>query len=191
MEKLELKHLAPYLPYNMKFHLPLYSERYDSIMENEPFLLALPFMREEEKEKCLNKYVKMYLYQDQPEIMYESGEVFLGNMKSSLGFDLDDVFLHETMIILRPLSDLTKEIEHNGEKFVPLNKIQDIRGRKWVYFEEEDEYCELFYFTDHNSNTYYNVREFPFEVLSLLFEWHFDVFNLHSKNLCIYFDELK
>jgi len=53
-EKSILKQLLAHLAHNLKFHLPLDSERYDSIMENEPFRLALPFMDESEKSKLFD-----------------------------------------------------------------------------------------------------------------------------------------
>lgn len=76
--------------------------------------------------------------------------------------------------ILRPLSDLTKEIKVNGEKFVPIEFIEEkyytqnwanqlsrcIEDEKWIYHLD------------------YSL------ILSLL-EWHFDVFGLIENNLAI------
>ena len=61
--------------------------------------------------------------------------------------------------ILRPLSDLTKEIEVNGEKFVPATKM----------------------ITHGFHNTYwYDLEEFDYRYLYVmdlekLLEWHFDI----------------
>lgn len=162
MKKVELKHLAPYLPYGLKYHLPLDSERFESIMENEPFYLALPFMDETEKTKHFVEYEKMYLCQKNPQIMWDDNKLFLGQMISSLGFEEDDVYLDEVKPILRPLSDLTKEIELNGEKFVPIQETDiDIPFTSDLLFLV----------------TYGDVQK--------LLEWHFDVFGLIENNLAI------
>ncbi len=71
--------------------------------------------------------------------------------------------------ILRPLSDLTKEIEVDGEKFVPiewLNKnksvdlieVQDLSGKKSIF----------------NGRTT-NIRFFEYCIIEKLYEWHFAV----------------
>lgn len=70
--------------------------------------------------------------------------------------------------ILRPLSDLTKEIEVNGEKFVPL---------KYIYgndFTPNDDFFE-------NMDT----LSIGYREMLLLFEWHFDVFGLIPEELAI------
>lgn len=68
--------------------------------------------------------------------------------------------------ILRPLSDLTKEITHNGETFVPFQKV--------AIFKDE-----------------YSLKEealtgfVPVIVFNMLCEWKFDVFSLIEGNLAI------
>lgn len=70
---------------------------------------------------------------------------------------------------LRPLSSLTKEIEHNGERFVPnLHK-------EFKYFVD----FELDYFVESIPNS------LNYTQLQLLLEWHFDIFNLIPNNLAI------
>lgn len=75
--------------------------------------------------------------------------------------------------ILRPLSDLTKEIEHNREKFVP---IDDLAGR---YNSECGEFLYRF------KNNLSNIEDAPYTIMQKLFEWHFDVFGLIDKGLAI------
>jgi len=69
--------------------------------------------------------------------------------------------------IFRPLSDLTKEIEHNGVKFIPAQKLGEsgfvFPGHTWVHM----------------------VLELPYWVIEKLIEWHFDVFGLIEKGLAI------
>lgn len=69
--------------------------------------------------------------------------------------------------ILRPLSDLTKEIEHKGEKFIPYYwfvrkgiKINSIKDDRW-------------------------------HIGQRLLSWHFDVFRLIDKGLAIDINTLK
>ena len=70
--------------------------------------------------------------------------------------------------ILRPLSQLTQEIEHNGGKFVPMDILHEL-------FRKTD----LFYFDT------YMVLNNPYEVIEKLLEWHFDVFGLIEQELAI------
>ena len=125
--KLELKHLAPYLPYGLK-----------CMVDKETVLLI-----------GLDTEVEYWI------IWKKLAASNQGCSYPSKNFKL----------LLRPLSDLTKEIEHNGEKFVPsLNEDSELRQ---------------FTFSSFNSiKTYYADFE-------KLFEWHFDVFGLIEAGLAI------
>lgn len=131
MEKLELKHLALYLPYELK-GLVFYTE--------EDFeLISLSTKDGLEDEASINSWLTGY----------------------------------KSKPILRPLSDLTKEIEVNGELFVPLEKLESMFG-------------DCTRLTDTmlvNSFT-------PFGIVQKLFEWHFDVFGLIEKGLAISYNDL-
>lgn len=87
---------------------------------------------------------------------------------------------------LRPLSDLTKEIEHNGEKFVPWIELEE------NYREGYNDLCMEFnpFKVALRNKTMGTSELVPYELIQKLFEWHFDVFDLHSKGLCIYKDEI-
>ena len=65
--------------------------------------------------------------------------------------------------ILRPLSDITKEIEHNGERFIPVRKITT---------EPDDNL--------YPENISYEVVKqiMGYEKTQKLLEWHFDIFGL-------------
>lgn len=95
--KLELKHIAPYLPYNLKLK---YVSKYDVDKLSIESIVTLKQINE--GSICVNGYKT--------------------NNKSY-------------MPILHPLSDLTKEIEVNGEKFIPIKKLAE--------FLHEDE-CDSF-----------------------------------------------
>ena len=121
MNKLEIKHLAPYLPYGVR------------------------------------------ITKD------DWGKIFkLDNDGTTLNcVGIDYVLNCKAKPILRPLSDLTKEIEINGEKFVPknmlstslqsLNSCEDLIKHRIIMFDDSQK----------------------------LFEWNFDVFGLIDKNLAI------
>lgn len=71
-------------------------------------------------------------------------------------------------LILRPLSDLTKEITHNGETFVPIERLQIINPDGAEHFMEEV------------------MCGFAMEILvRQLRSWHFDVFGLINAGLAI------
>ena len=109
--------------------------------------------------------------------------------------------------ILRPLSDLTKEIEVNGERFVPMEilvKIEDlffkeiveIKSNKagnifWAdYYTEDDDkkrfcYCINSFQIGHLEPNKHSFIRAGYELYEKLFEWQFDVFGLIEKGLAI------
>jgi hypothetical protein len=116
-ETLELKHLAPYLPYRLKGNYEV-SE-------------VVPSAKFELRNKELRN-------------------------------DNIDFFLSYAKPILRPLSDLTKEIEVNEKKFIPIEELDmDIPFTSDLLFLV----------------TYGDVQK--------LLEWHFDVFELIQKGLAV------
>lgn len=68
--------------------------------------------------------------------------------------------------ILRPLSDLIKEIEVNGEKFVPMDKIAI--------------YGDIDYLIEQIKTGMVEVI-----VWKMLLEWHFDIYGLIENGLAI------
>lgn len=163
MKKLELKHLAPYLPYGLKCHC---SELWvdDGADDHEPITVEIV---------GLNEFVEIH----------EIGRTITEE------YHYCDVFPH-----FRPLSDLTKEIEHDGEKFVPIEEINELFGT-----------CELRYYTSScNEIIEESCREdeeytfshqtpncYPLYIAQKLFEWHFDVFGLIPAGLAIDINTVK
>jgi hypothetical protein len=108
--------------------------------------------------------------------------------------------------ILRPLSDLTKEIEVNGERFVPIIKIVDpdndhndwIKMKVEIYnpFPKMDMHHK-YYRVIHNelgdiiSINPKNITALSFFMVDKLLEWHFDIFNLIPNNLALDINTLK
>ena len=85
--------------------------------------------------------------------------------------------IEDIVMYLRPLSDLTKEIEHNGEKFIPNDILNlDIEGGKGGDIRMIEEGEHLIYYVG---------------LIEYLFEWHFDVFGLIGKGLAISYNDLK
>ncbi len=93
--------------------------------------------------------------------------VFNGISKMKVGFDQVG---SEFSILARPLSDLIKQINHNGEKFTPVKKLDSdysviLADDGGIYIGSDT--------TGYGAN---------FHEYMMLFEWHFDVF---SKGLSI------
>ena len=78
--------------------------------------------------------------------------------------NVGDIDIELFQPLLRPLSYLTKEIEHNGERFVPIEKLQSNKGFEW-----RPEIIHLC--------SYQNVQK--------LLSWHFDIFGLIESGLAI------
>ncbi len=121
--KLELKHIAPYLPYELEIKYRASSTQF--LGKDNLHLIDL----------CLNKQWKP---------------------------------------ILRPLSDLTKEIEHNGEILTPSEKYWGLTS--FSVFFNYDGWVNL--------ESYLNSKV-PYGVVQCLIKWHFDVFGLIEKGLAI------
>jgi len=92
--------------------------------------------------------------------------------------------------ILRPLSDLIKEIEVGGKKFVPIEyfgeyseSLPDCQINDADYFTDTDteEYLNDF-IKDHSFHKLYFL---PFGLIEKLYEWHFDIHDLISCGLAI------
>mgnify|MGYP003609910729 CR=1 FL=1 len=127
--KLEIKHLAGYLPYG----LICKSNR--------------------------GKYYIMDIYSNMRGSGIEKREI-------------SAVLNEEMKPILRPLSDLTKEIEHNGEKFVfsdiyfSNSKIEKLQDKSLCLFENP-------------------LNEIDYNSVQTLIKYHFDIFGLIEKGLAI------
>ncbi|PCI28711.1 hypothetical protein COB55_03525 [Candidatus Wolfebacteria bacterium] len=77
-------------------------------------------------------------------------------------------------MILRPLIDITKEIEHNGEKFIPMELFR--------------KYLRNDILNDISQGT---ILDQSYEIVQKLIELHFDVFGLIDQGLAIDINTLK
>ena len=82
--------------------------------------------------------------------------------------DMAPLFVSNYGLCLHPLSDLTKEIEHKGEKFIPMKKIAIYNPNNVEYLIE----CVV-------------TGLVEYIVLRQLIEWHFDIADLISKGEAI------
>ncbi len=133
-ETLELKHLAPYLPYDICMEVRL--GRFGWVKRKLQLDIGHDF-----------KY------------LLESG----------------NVRLH-----LRPLSDLENEIEFNGEKFVPIEYLEDM-----YYTLDLHKQCKRIL---EDSNW---INHCDYLLIQDLLEWHFDIFGLIDSGLAIDISSLK
>lgn len=109
--------------------------------------------------------------------------------------------------ILRPLSDLPKEIEIDGNKFYPLYVLNTMRGvttelDNYKFFMGEGIYptCEWgdggygFWF-DPDTNSFLDMgchgMSPQLDMFQKLFEWHVDVFGLIPEGLAIDINTIK
>jgi len=161
IEKLELKHIAPYLLYGLK------------VKFDDDYFATIVGLE-------LDRIRLISDYND-----YGSCDL------SGCG-----------KLILRPLSDLTKEIEVNGEKFVPSNilltefKIADdiskFKSTKWNLGFEKGYLC-MFYLVPSTEEDLRNdgwmqlkfLTPLRYDIYNKLLEWHFDVFGLIESKLAI------
>lgn len=95
--------------------------------------------------------------------------------------------------ILRPLSDLTKEIEHNGKKFVPIDVFEITDDHTSYLFEYDSGNIKLISDLESISTNdcEFDINFIPFEVVQKLISWHFDIFGLIKKGLAIDINNLK
>ena len=124
--KLELKHLAPYLPYGLKFYV-------ENVVKG--------------------KYTKSYSWE------------------LTLETDLKQVLDFQNKPILRPLSDLTEEIENFRDKPEDNCLVMD----NWI-----DHFLD---FTGKVNEA--NINACPYGLMQILLENHFDIFGLIEKGLAI------
>jgi len=119
--------------------------------------------------------------------VYDDGSACFGNIvESEHGFEY-------VKPILRPLSDLTKEIEHNGEKFVPIDKLKhEEEQQNTMFFLFYGNIIDgLRYLEDVAEYNSVNTKYLSYPLATKLIEWHFDIFGLIKIGLAIDINTLK
>ena len=182
-------------------------------MKKEEFLaFSLPYGL-----KCkLNNIGIFNLDEEYPEPHNEICEI-TNVLKSNEGFEYEIsdgnisygfIESEEFDIILHPMSDLTKRIEHNGEKFVPIIELAKIGFDVYdnlkikvksedkisgcifldedndiivfVYHYETQSFCAHYHVTMQFISVHYQLKMFQ-----KLIEWHFDIAGLIDKGEAI------
>jgi hypothetical protein len=160
--KLEMKHLAPYLEHELKAKYQHRTIEILGLKNNTPWSGQLSVQ--------ISKALWTYGYEIRP--------------------------------ILRPLSDLTKEIDHNGEKFVPIVELAKIATKEKKCYITNANQGTCYVDAEFNKKGFfiYSQNTFMWQVgskaepqivwnqISLfnkLFQWHFDVFSLIEKGLAV------
>lgn len=111
------------------------------------------------------------------------------HLKNTVIVERINVNLKEIKPILRPISDLDKEIEINGKKFIPINKLED-EFPDSIKYKNTDKWRYIKLMCDDGTECY-NLLAIPLEAIQLLTKWHFDVFNLINNELAIDINTLK
>ncbi|TYO83102.1 hypothetical protein LX74_04080 [Elizabethkingia miricola] len=151
MNKLELKDLAPYLPYGLSCHAMGESN------EGKPILFTLMGLSDD----LLN---------------HKHAELWAGENENGTTEDIITMALDDTFPLLRPMSDLTEEITHGGDTFVPLHRILEA-------------YC--FDLSKMDGKEILSFRESLIEVdmsyktVQMLCEWHIDFQGLIGRGVAI------
>ncbi|WP_312922560.1 hypothetical protein [Empedobacter brevis] len=105
---------------------------------------------------------------------------------------LDDLDIEYFKPIFRPLSDLTKEIEVDREKFVPIDAIKSMSdmpySNSFRYEEGNFIFTEQRLISEYGSHSWLDfdhVASNQILFFEKLYEWHFDVFGLIEKGLAV------
>jgi len=159
MENLKLEHLAPYLPYGLKFIMTSdYTDEFcfeDWDGKEEDYKNGAIWQYAGEIDNDL--YIPLSISEG------EIGRVF---RKESTWISINNKGIKP---ILRPLSDLTKEIEVNGELLIPTSYLLESTGFEIIDYKDSID----------------DISELPYNIISKLCEWHFDIFSLLEKKLAI------
>ena len=145
------------------------------------------------------------------ELIGIQGDLVLLNDNSNCVSSMSNEFYWKPL--LRPISQLTEEIEHNGEKFMPIRVLYNMArishqnhvekeefikawGGNYILrvYASDDYYSEFVYGNDcfsyrfvdlkHNYSGDNPIRN-QLSLFNKLFEWHFDVFGLIEHDLAI------
>lgn len=165
--KIELKHLAPYLPYRLN----CYGQ--GEVIEGT-----------ESDENPIPKLLTI--------IGLDANWVTVEGIRITVD---ESIMIEDCMPILRPLSDLTKEICHDNKNFTPIKSLQFSESEIIVTeyrsnLNEKANTITITYklmgdvFTDFivNRDT---VENTDYKYVKLLLEWHFDIFGLIEQGLAI------
>ncbi len=136
--KLERHHIAPYWPHDLRL-----------LIDGKVYILTGLSKPYKTNEKSLLT----------AEIRPKNG-----GFDTITSFVFNDTETPRAKLLLRPLPDLIREIEHNGQKFIPSQAIH------------EDELFQSI--VGMFSIGEFGIEDLNYGIIIKLFEWHFNVFNL-------------
>lgn len=91
----------------------------------------------------------------------------------------------EIIPIFRSLKDLTKEISHGGEKFIPLDRLNQLG----IVEEISESNTPGKYWINQRKGKYsfkaLDISEVPYEIIDKLLSWHFDIFDALGRGVAI------
>ena len=130
-------------------------------------------------------------------IGWKGDRIYIDDCHKSGYCSIDEVYT----LLLRPLSDLTKEVEIYGKRFIPLLELAALAGTcsasDWhikgdiAYHNTVKEcsfaiaYDNSFIFRNSEKWKDFGVPSQQFRMFNLLFEWHFDMFKLIENGLAV------
>ena len=96
--------------------------------------------------------------------------------------EIDDLKTFSMSKIFRPylysMDYLTKEIEHKGERFIPIEKFEIGDDDYGIEYDHGNIRLIKDLESISKYNSYHDIQFLPFEVVQRLIEWHFNVFGL-------------
>lgn len=140
---------------------------------------------------------------------YEPYNKWIALIDDSTHADYQSSYTDGIYPILHPLSDLTKEIEHKGEKFIPMYILSKMQGfsvdnvKNWIFDFHDGKHSVasahngnwmLRYMVDEESfflngltdwNKKHQKSRNQLSMFQKLIEWHFDIAGLIKKNEAI------
>lgn len=148
--KLELKHIACYLPFDLQ-----YKGEYGGVSTMRKLEYCRPYNKETD------------------------------SFTDEIG--VDGYFIQYIKPLLYPISCLTEEIEHNGERFVPIERVKDDMGNKWA------DVCEdwVSFLLDDIANADNIIQKCPHDMWEHFVSYHIDVFALIPAGLAVDKREVK
>ena len=169
--ELEVQHLAPYLPFGLKLKYSIVKPDGKIVLEYTGIMKSISHNEDE----------------THPTRIQVNHEEF------------EHIWMFKP--IIRPMSDIIKEIEIDGEKFVPLLVLAGMAGicsaSDFIIdgYQARHKTCTESTFELGISNDFiwkesskwkdFGAVPQQLRMFNKLFEWHFDVFNLIKNNLAI------
>jgi hypothetical protein len=151
----------------------------------------LPYKLKCTRIKSDNKFVKDFGIKELIGLSFNTNrECFVGIFENS---ELD---INQIVPFLYPFSDLTKEIEVNGEKFIPIDNLkQEFLIDYFVFGEYKFGWTGFIDPIGNNHFPIYMKNEIMDECSYLFYQklcaWHFDIFGLIDAGLAVDINTVK